>query len=67
VSIGLADVETFSTDFDRLYSAADRALYAAKDEGRDRVKRALPSAGLSDLASRMLVSVAPDAGAAATG
>lgn len=67
VSIGLADVETFGADFDRLYSAADRALYVAKDEGRDRVKRAEPSAGLSDLASRLRASIVPDAGAAAAG
>jgi diguanylate cyclase (GGDEF)-like protein len=53
VSIGLADVATFGMDFDRLHSAADGALYAAKEGGRNQVMRAVPSAGLADLAERM--------------
>ncbi len=65
VSIGLADVATFGADFDRLHSAADGALYAAKEAGRDRVMRAAPSAVLSSLAGRMQ-SAAPNGGAALT-
>lgn len=65
VSIGLADVATFGRDFDRLHSAADRALYAAKESGRNRVLRATPSAGLADVAGRMRMP-AP-AGAAIAG
>jgi len=64
VSIGLADVATFGTDFDRLHSAADSALYAAKEAGRDRVMRATPSAGLPDIAGRMRAADAPRAGTA---
>jgi len=59
VSIGLADVATFGADFDRLHSAADSALYAAKEAGRDRVMRATPSAGLPDMAGRMRAAVPP--------
>ena len=66
VSIGLADVAAFGVDFDRLHAAADSALYAAKEAGRNRVMRAQPSTGLSDLAMRMRGS-APSAGAAASG
>jgi len=53
VSIGLADVATFGVDFDRLHSAADGALYEAKEAGRNRVVRATPSSVLPDLAERM--------------
>lgn len=59
VSIGLADVATFGADFDRLHSAADSALYAAKEAGRDRVMRATPSAGLPDMAGRMRAAAPP--------
>lgn len=65
VSIGLADVPTFGADFDRLHSAADSALYAAKEAGRDRVVRAAPSAGLSSLAGRMRAGT-PESGATLT-
>ena len=65
VSIGLADVATLGRDVDRLHSAADRALYAAKESGRNRVLRATPSAGLADVAGRMRMP-AP-AGAAIAG
>ena len=53
VSIGLADVASFGADFDRLHSAADGALYAAKAGGRNRVMRAAPAAALTGLAERM--------------
>ena len=59
VSIGLADVATFGADFDRLHSAADGALYAAKEGGRNRVMRAAPAAGLADLAERMRAPAKP--------
>ncbi|WP_411035797.1 GGDEF domain-containing protein [Shinella sp. BYT-45] len=67
VSIGLADAATFGADFDRLHSAADRALYAAKEAGRDRVVRATPAAELAGLAGRMRAQVVPAAGAAVAG
>lgn len=66
VSIGLADVAAFGADFDRLLSAADGALYAAKKAGRDRIMRASPSAGLSDLAGRMRFSAPSKDGEART-
>ena len=66
VSIGLADVATFGADFDRLHSAADSALYAAKEAGRDRVMRATPSAGLPGMAGRMRAADAPPASTALT-
>ena len=67
VSIGLADVATFGADFDRLHSAADGALYAAKETGRNRVMRATPSAALSGLGERMRASVSSPMSIAAAG
>ena len=67
VSIGLADVATFGADFDRLHSAADGALYAAKEAGRNRVMRATPSTGLLGLGERMRTSLASPMGIAAAG
>ncbi|WP_439616891.1 GGDEF domain-containing protein [Shinella sp.] len=64
VSIGLADVATFGTDFDRLHSAADAALYAAKEGGRNQVMRAVPTTGLADLAERMRAPVISPVGIA---
>jgi len=37
LSIGLADFQPFFTDAAMWLNAADRALYAAKDTGRNRV------------------------------
>ncbi len=56
VSIGLADVAAFGADFDRLHSAADSALYAAKEAGRNRVMLARPGGNLTALAERMRTS-----------
>ncbi len=67
VSIGLADVATFGADFDRLHSAADGALYAAKEAGRNRVMRAAPAAVLSGFAERMCKPSSCPTGVAATG
>jgi len=67
VSIGLADVATFGADFDRLHSAADGALYAAKEAGRNRVMRAAPAAVLSGFAERMCKPAARPTGVAVAG
>ena len=67
VSIGLADVATFGADFDRLHSAADSALYAAKEAGRNRVMRAAPAAVLSGFAERLRKPAITPSDAAATG
>lgn len=42
ISIGIADIETAGADFDTLTAAADRALYSAKDNGRNQVSRFSP-------------------------
>ena len=67
VSIGLADVATFGSDFDRLQSAADKALYAAKEAGRNCVMRWAPSTGLADVAERMRLSSNPATGISVAG
>lgn len=45
VSIGIAVLDDAHADFDEMLRQADRALYAAKAGGRDRVIVAQPSAG----------------------
>lgn len=42
ISIGIADIETAGADFDTLAAAADRALYSAKDNGRNQISRFSP-------------------------
>ncbi len=39
-SFGVASTRTFGFDFDHLFAAADKALYNAKDDGRNRVVEA---------------------------
>jgi diguanylate cyclase (GGDEF)-like protein len=41
ISIGVATSELAKTDLKELMAAADEALYAAKDEGRDCVRRVI--------------------------
>lgn len=67
VSIGLADVATFGADFDRLHSAADGALYAAKEAGRNLVMRATPAGALAAFAERMRSPSTRSTGIAAAG
>jgi diguanylate cyclase (GGDEF)-like protein len=43
-SVGVATYPDHGRDLDQLLGAADRAMYAAKHEGRDRSVRALPPA-----------------------
>ncbi|PLW76277.1 hypothetical protein C0081_15380 [Cohaesibacter celericrescens] len=38
LSIGIATIEAVGNNFDTLFASADRALYLAKQEGRNRVK-----------------------------
>lgn len=42
-SVGIATLDEHGSDADALLRAADRALYAAKTDGRDRVRVAVPS------------------------
>ena len=43
ISIGVAAIPTHTLDADTLARAADRALYVAKNAGRDRVRGLLPA------------------------
>jgi diguanylate cyclase (GGDEF)-like protein len=49
-SLGVAAYPTDALDSDTLVRMADRALYAAKRAGRNRVELAMPSSGAADLA-----------------
>jgi diguanylate cyclase (GGDEF)-like protein len=42
VSLGIASTETFGYDLDTLMRRADMAVYAAKQQGRNRVVVATP-------------------------
>ena len=42
LSAGVTDRATSGTDATSMLAAADRALYAAKHQGRDRIARAVP-------------------------
>ena len=47
VSVGLAHAPTHAQDAQRLYSAADKALYAAKHAGRDQMMAYGMSSGVT--------------------
>jgi len=43
ISFGIATYPEHGRDLDQLLGSADRAMYAAKHQGRDRSVRALPT------------------------
>lgn len=51
LSLGVAEVEPGAADFNALLAAADKALYEAKDAGRDRVAVRVPSKSVSKTAN----------------
>ena len=59
VSIGIASTETFGYDLDTLMRRADMAVYAAKQQGRNRVVVATPEDARAAAANAGLRS-APD-------
>ncbi len=61
-SLGVAGYPTDALDSDTLVRMADRALYAAKAAGRNRVELAMPSSAAADLAETSapaLVGIVP--------